>query len=102
MPLGLGRRLRNDPRQLSPPKSVLNLFRVSRLLGLSVDHWCRSNLLRLIAGYYKRNKCCYVVIASDQRERGNLPCLPCITERLLRRLAPRNDTPFIAFVLVSC
>src|SRR3989304_4186651 len=35
-----------------------------------------------------------------KRRGGNLPCLPCITERLLGRPAPRNDTPFNAFVLV--
>ncbi len=34
---------------------------------------------------------CSIVIASDQRERGNLASLARITTRLPRRCAPRND-----------
>jgi len=53
--------------------------------------------------YLKPITCCYFVIASDQRERGNLAYLTCVTVRLLRplRLAqgPRNDTPANAFAL---
>jgi hypothetical protein len=47
--------------------------------------------------YCTRNKYCYMVIASDRRERGNL----APPERLLRRAAPRNDTIFSAFVLIA-
>src|SRR3989304_9548131 len=51
--------------------------------------------------YSKRIKCCYFVIASDQRERCNLASIIWITGRLLRRFAPRNDTLFNAFVVFS-
>ena len=60
-------------------------------------------------GYYsKRIKCCYIVIASDQGERGNLTNPTCFTARLLRplrfalgsgSLASRNDTSIDAFTL---
>ena len=45
-------------------------------------------------------KCPYIdVIASDQRERGNLTWFALLWEGLLRRHAPRNDTLLSAFVL---
>ena len=40
-----------------------------------------------------------MVIASDQRERGNLAFATCVIVGLLRRYAPRNDTAHNAFVL---
>ncbi|MBF8298109.1 MAG: hypothetical protein HW395_766 [candidate division NC10 bacterium] len=48
-------------------------------------------------------KCCYIVIASDQGERGNLTCLTIITTGLLRplcfALGSRNDASIDAFTL---
>ena len=46
--------------------------------------------------YNKRHKCCFIVIASHQRARGNLAAfgIASVTAFL------RNDTPFNAFVLV--
>jgi hypothetical protein len=55
--------------------------------------------------FSKRTECCYIdVIASDQRERGNLAVLACTIAGLLRplrfALGPRNDTAINTFVLV--
>ncbi len=59
-------------------------------------HWISDS-----GHYSKRTKCCYIVIASDQREPGNLAVLTCTIAGLPRRFASRNDTAINAFVLVS-
>ena len=46
------------------------------------------------------NSGCCIVIASDQRERGNLAVLIRTVAGLLRRFAPRNDTAINVFANV--
>src|SRR3972149_7494655 len=58
--------------------------------------------------HYKRIKCYYIVIASDQRERGNLiletgDCGACSKPllRLLRSMRPRNDKRGISLLAMT-
>src|SRR3990170_2039785 len=81
---------RTHPDRASPAKAAVENFRKSR----------RSSSISRIHYHSERIKRGYIdVIASDQRERGNLAVLYCTIAGLLRRFAPRNDAIINTFVL---